>query len=276
MIKSITLIGILSFTNVVAFAGTMIEIQDGDELTTVMTDGKQARMNVSAGEYVIVNYQKNTVKYVSDKDRQILLIDTEKMPSSGSTAAPVKTSIDALGSGGSVAGYATEKFTFKANGKSCGTVYGSKQALKLKGIQELFNAMKTMAEKQRAMMGGYAGMIDDCTRAEMEVSDHVKTVGVPMRTEKDGRVLSQIKSIKTNVSLPADAFVAPADYKTVTMQEKMKEMSDKMTDVKKQMQKHQPQMQEMMKQMQQSGQMTPEMMDRMRQAEEMMKRYQQP
>lgn len=275
MTKFNTIILLLCTACSSAMAGTIVEIQSGNDLTTVMTDGKQARMSMSADEYVIANYQDNTMKYVSKAEREILLIDLNSKPA-GKSAHSVKASIKKLGTGKTVAGYSTEKFSYSANDKKCGVVYGSKQALKLEGIEKLFKAMSAMAEKQRSMMGGYSAMIDECTQAEMNMDENIKTVGVPMRTEKDGHILSEVRSIKVNASLPADAFTAPADYKTVSMQQKMEEMSGKMADVKKQMQQQQPQMQEMMRQMQQSGQMTPEMMERMRQAEEMMKRYQQP
>jgi len=269
MTKSTPLFALLFLFSSPVMAGTIVEIQDENELTTVMTDGKQARMNVSATEYVIVDYKNNSVKFVSHPEKQVMLLDTDGMPS-GNSAPAVRTSIDKLGSGQVIAGYKTQKFSYTANGKSCGVIYGSKDAYQLKGIKELFAAMKTMVEKQRAIMGSFAGMIDACTQADMNVSDHVNTIGVPMRTEKNGRVRSEIKSIKVDVSLPADAFVIPASYKTVTMQEAM---SGNMADG--QMQQHQPQMQEMMRQMQQSGQMTPEMMEQMRQAQEMMRQYQQ-
>ncbi len=101
------------------------------------------------------------------------------------------------------------------------------------------------------------------------VSEHVNTIGVPMRTEKNGRVDSEVKSIQLNVELAADTFVIPASYKTVTMEQQMREM-------KQAMQKHQPQMQQMMQQMQQSGRMSPEMMEQMRRMQDMMQPRQQP
>jgi len=248
-------------------AGTILQIQNNDDMTTVLTDGKLARLNMSGADYVIIDYRKHTVKAVSPPKQTVMILSADKM-AAGNHGPEVRTDIKELGAGIKVAGYPTQKYAYSANGKSCGVIYGSKDVYQKKGIKELFQAMKTMMEKQRAILGGLAGMVDDCTLADMKVSDHVKIIGVPMRTEKNGVVDTEIKSIRLGVNLPADTFVIPASYKTITMEEQMRE-------VKQQMQQNQPQMQQMMQQMQQSGQMTPEMMEQMRRAQEMMKQYQQ-
>jgi hypothetical protein len=136
------------------------------------------------------------------------------------------------------------------------------------GIKDLFHALKTMMDNQRAALGGLAGMMDDCMLADMKVADHVKTVGVPMRTEKNGRIETEIKSIKHGVDLPADTFVIPASYKTLTMQEQINAASQGMA-------KHQPQVQQMVRQMQHSGRMTPEMIEQMRRSQQVMRAYPQ-
>lgn len=274
MIRPIRLFTIMFLFSSSVMAGTIVEILDEDELTTVMIEGKQARINVSAEEYVIVDHVNNSVRFVNPQERQVMLLNASDIPGS-SNASVVNTSINALGGGLSIAGYNTQKFSYSANGRSCGTIYGSKDAYQAKGIKELFAALKTMMEKQRAIMGGFANMVDACTLADMNVSDHVNTIGVPMRTERDGRIRSEVKSIKVDVNLPADAFVIPATYKTVTMHGQMKSMSGDAARAQKKMQQYEPQMQDMMKQMQQSGQISPEMMEQMRQAQEMMRQYPQ-
>ena len=275
MIKFIQCFILLFFVSFHVTAGTVVEIESDGELTTVMTDGKQARMNTSTSEYVIVNYKNNDVKFINPSEKEVMLLTGDDIPVSSKKAAVIKTSIKNLGSGPVIAGYKTEKFSYLANDKDCGVLYGSKKAYQTKGISELFDAMKAMVDKQRAIMGNYAHMMDDCTRADMNISDYVSTTGVPMRTENNGRVTSEIKSIKVGVSLSADVFEIPTGYKVVKLQDKMNEMSAGAAKAQKEMQQYQPQMQEMMKRMQQSGQMTPEMMEQMRQAQEMMKQYQQ-
>jgi len=127
--------------------------------------------------------------------------------------------------------------------------------------------------QQSAVLGGLAAMIDDCTLADMKLSDHVSTIGVPMRTEKNGRMDMQIKSIKTDVALPANTFVIPASYKTVTMQEQITAASNDMAKAQQQIQRND--YRNLQPQMQQSGQLTPEMMQQMRRTQQMMNQYQQ-
>ncbi len=256
----------------IALAGTIIELQDEDGLSTVLTDGKFARINVSADEYIIIDYKTNTVKVVSPKQRQVMLLDNNQI-SAAPVVAAVRTSIKSLGAGVNIAGYATQKFSYTANGKSCGVIYGSKEAYQKPGVKKLFNAIGIMMEKQQALLGGFAGMVDDCTLADMQVSEHVKLTGVPMRMVKNGRVDSEIKSIKYGVTLPKDTFVIPQSYRVVSMDTQMNSVNENVSDMQQTMQ--QPQVQQMMQQMQQSGQMTPEMMEQMRKAEQLMKQYQQ-
>jgi len=248
-------------------AGTIIKIQSADSMATILTDGEFARMNSSGDEYVIVDYKKKTVKMVNPKMQQVMLLDAGKTPGRG-PASQLRTSVKKLGAGMSVAGYPTQKYAYSANGKSCGVIYGSAEVYRKKGIKELLQAMNNMMEKQQAMLGGFAGMMDDCMLADMKLSEHVNTIGVPMRTEKNGVVDSEVKSIKLNVALPANTFVIPASYKTVTMDQQIREAKQKM-------QQNQPQVQQMMQQMQQSGQVPPEMMEQMRRVQEKMKQYQQ-
>ena len=260
-------------------AGTVVEIQNQDELIRIMTDGQQARINISASEYVIVNYNNHSVRVVDPQKQQVMLLNSA-LNATGNSAPKLRTSINNLGFGQVIAGYKTQKYSYSANGKTCGVIYGSKQAYQAKGIKQLMSAMEMMMAQQTAVLGGLAAMIDDCTLADMKLSDHVSTIGVPMRTEKNGRIDTQIRSIKTDVALLANTFVIPASYKTVTMQEQINAASNDMAKAQQQVQRNdyrnqQPQMQQMMRQMQQSGQLTPEMMQQMRRAQQMMNQYQQ-
>jgi len=278
LIQIFTVASLFTASNAVS-AGTILEILNNNDMTTVLTDGKLARMNMSGPDYVIVDYRKHTVKAVSPTKQTVMIMSADKM-SAGNNGPEVRIDIKELGTGIEVAGYATRKYSLSANGKSCGVIFGSRDVYTKDGIKELFQAMKTMMEKQRAVLGGFAGMIDDCTLADMKISDYVNRIGVPMRTERNGRVETEIKRIEYGVALPADTFVVPATYKVLTMQDQMNAASKDMAKMRQQMQQNssqgqQPQMQEMMRQMQQSGQMTPEMMEQMRRNQEMMRQYQQ-
>jgi len=243
---------LLLLSSSVLHAATIIEVQRNNELTTVATDGKFARMNMSGSEYVIVDYLKHTVKVVNPQKQQVMLLDAAKLASTNNGPL-VRTSIQKLGAGIEVAGYPTQKYSYSANGKSCGVIYGSMDVYQKQGIKELFQALKVMMDKQRAVLGGLASLVDDCTLADMRVSDHVKTVGAPMRTDKNGRVETEIKSIKYGVNLSADTFVIPASYKTITLQDQIRAASTGMSGAPvKNSQGMPPQAQQMMRQMRRS------------------------
>lgn len=277
MNKAIRLTGILLiFCSPVMQAGTIVNIKNQDESTSVMTDGRQARINISATEYVIVNFKDHSVRVVDPQQRQVMLLNGD-VAANADTAPRIRTSINRLGSGQVIAGYQTQKFSYSANGRSCGVIYASMDAYQKKGIKELVSAMHLMMEQQRAALGGLASMIDDCTLADMSVSDHVARIGVPMRTEKNGRVDTEIQSIKTGAILPANTFDIPASYKTVTMQGQIDGASRDMAKAQPQMpgRNYQNPPPQMMRQMPQSGQLTPEMIQQMRRAQDMMRQYQQ-
>jgi hypothetical protein len=225
---------------------------------------------MGGSEYAIVDYKDQSVKVVSPEKQQVMLLDAKAMSAGNQSAPAVRTSLDRLGNGELIAGYKTQKFGYSANGKSCGVVYGSWDAYEAKGIRELLSAMRTMMEQQQAMLGGFAALVDDCLLADMQISDQVKTIGVPMRTEKNGQVDTEIKSIKLDAAIPVDAFMIPADYKTVTMQDQLNGLISNMARMQQQSQQYQPQVQQMM---QQSGQLSPQAMEQMRRAQGMPPRY---
>jgi len=258
-----------------AIAATLIEVtsQNGGQ-TQVMMDGSKSRIDMGERQgYVLIDYKKQTMYAVIPEKRQILDMGGD-MPSMGGKPAPkIKTELVLNGSGPTIAGFPTKKFTLKAEGKVCGTLFGSKAAMETTGINKLFKSMKTMADKQRAAMGGYAAMIDVCTRANMDFASQGEKAGVPMKMlNANGKITSEIKSINTNASLPADAFVLPSGYQTITMAEQMNSakqgMGQSMNNGRGQM----PDMQHMMKQMQQSGRMSPEAIEQMKRYQEMMQR----
>jgi hypothetical protein len=249
-----------------AHAATAIEVQNNNDLTTVVTNGKFARMNLDESEYAIVDYQKRKVSVVNPETRQVMSLDADKLASSNKGPL-VRTSIKSLGTGIDVAGYATQKYSYSANGKSCGVIYGSMEVYQKQGIKELFQALKIMMDKQRAVLGGLVNMIDDCTLADMNVSEHVRTVGVPMRTDKNGRVETEIKSIRYDVRLPADTFIVPASYRTITMQDKIKAAAMGTTVKSRQLP---PQGQKVMPQ---PGQPYPQVMQQMHRNQGMVRQY---
>ena len=211
MIKAIQFVGMLFLFCSPVMAGTIIEIQNNNELTTLITDGQKVRMNMSESEYAILDYSNNSAKIINPKKKQVMFLNVGDM--TAGNVVTVQILIKKLGDGQEIAGYKTQKFSYKANGRSCGVIYGSKNAFQADGIKELVAALKTLMEKQRVALGGFASLVDICTLADMQLMDHINTVGLPLRTEKNGRAELEIKMIKTDVSLANDTFVIPASYR---------------------------------------------------------------
>jgi hypothetical protein len=279
MIKTILFLVVTLFLSSSVMAGTVIEMNNNNERISIITDGQQARINMSGADYIIVDYKNNNVSVVDPQKQQVMLLNAGATATANS-APLVRTSVKRLSPGMMIAGYKTQKYSYTANGKSCGVIYGSTDAYQARDIKVLLTAIKTMLENQRALLGGFAAFVDDCTLADMQVADHVNTIGMPMRTEKNGRVENEIKSINRDVILPATTFVIPANYTDVTMQDKMKTAAADMTNGQQKIPQRgyhgqQPQIQQMARQMQQSGQMTPEILGQMRRGQEMMRPYQQ-
>jgi hypothetical protein len=262
-----------------AVAGTLIEVvgKNGSQ-TQVMMDGKKSRIDMGREQgYVLIDYDRQTMLAVIPEQKQILDMSGDMPSLSGRSVPRVRTELIPGGRGPAIAGYSTEMFKLKANGKACGTLFGSKAAMETAGIANLFNSMKAMVEKQRAAMGSYAAMMDDCTRANMDFASYASKMGVPMRMlDNRGNVVSEIKSINTNVALPANAFTLPKGYKTVTMAEQMNGTRQGIKQAQRQM----PGMKQtqhsgrispdVLKQMQQSGRIPPEAMEQIKQYQRMM------
>ncbi len=239
MLKPVHLFVLLLLFCSPVMAGTIVEIQNNDELTTAITDGEKIRMDMSASEYIVVDYRDHSVNVINPQKQQVMFLNAKDM-AAGNNAALVKMSIKPLGNGQAIAGYKTQKFSYLANGRTCGVIYGSMNAYQEKGVKELLQAMKAMMEKQRAALGGFASLVDDCTLADMQLIDHVNTVGLPMRTEKNGRVELEVKAIKVDVALPDDTFLVPASYKMLGAKKPLNTVS---TDDSKQQQQHEQQRQ---------------------------------
>lgn len=273
MVKPIQLMTVLCLLcSSMTMAGTIIEIQNKGELTTIYTDGKHARMNMSGEEFVVADYENRQVRMVNPQKNEITLLDARQMPAL-SNSPIVRTEVRQRGVSNNIAGYTTHQYEYFANGKFCGFIYGSKTAYQVEGVKELFSAVKVLMDRQQEILGGLAGMLDVCTLADMKLSDHVATIGVPMRSERNGSVETEIKSIKVGVEIPGYIFEIPVSYGIVTMPGQTKEVAAEMPKVRQKTQQYQPQMQNERWQMRQSEQVPPHAVQQMYRTQEIMRQY---
>lgn len=216
MFKVVVLLGMLFVCNLSVTAGTIVEIQNKDGMTSIFSEDLLVRIEMSDSEYAIVDYKNNSVKVVDSSKKQVMLL-TIKNIDSRYDANAVNIAINKVGIGQTISGYETQKYRYAANGNMCGYIYGSQAAYEKKNVKNLFTAVDYFMNKQYALLGSYARLIDACTLADMQVGRYVNNFGVPMRTEKNGSIENEIKSIQLDVSFPENTFIVPATYKTLSM-----------------------------------------------------------
>jgi hypothetical protein len=163
-------------------------------------------------------------------------------PPAGS-GKPVNVAFKKQGSGPRIAGYTTTQYRYSADGKACGQVMASEQALKDSGLQEAFEMMQRMAARADAMMMAFSPNIDPCQRAATRFSDHAEDIGVPLRvTTGDGQLVSEVVRIEKNARLPPNAFAIPAGYQmqnTGQMMRQVPNLQDMMQQMQERLQQRQ-------------------------------------
>lgn len=250
----------------IAQADTQIKIMGKDGGSTITSNGNIARIdNSSEPGYVLIDTTKQQFQVVDPQRRQVMMMDLagdKNQPTSVST--PIKTSLKKVGKGEKIAGYNTDKYTLTANGKLCNTIYASKSAMDIKGISELFKAMNTMQQQSVKMMGGLRSMMDECSQAQFQSAQDLKTIGVPLKTiDANGQLESEIQSINSNAKVAKNYYQIPPDYPTLSMQQQMNQ-------AQQQMQQNMPDMNLIMQQMMQNGsEMSPEAMEQIKKMQQM-------
>lgn len=276
MLRSIAFLQLFSLISFTLHAGTIVDIQNQKkQQTQFLSDGKMGRMN-SAGDrtYMIVDYTDQSIKVVMPKRSEVLDLGGE-MPSLGLGGTPtekVALIVEAEGEGPEVAGYATQKFKLSVNGESCGVAFASKEAMEDTGMDQMFKTLQKVAEKTSQAMGALQPDISPCERAKTNTANHIETMGAPLRSlDEKGNVEVEVTRIQTDISLPPDTFVIPAEYKVVSAADKMRQVESQLRSGVEKMQKNMPEMEKMLEEMERSGKMSPESMKNMK---KMMKQYQ--
>ena len=117
---------LLLFSTAVA-AGTVVEIEKNNEITTAITDGRKVRINTLPMEYVILHSGNNSIKVINKEKRLVTLVDSAEISAAGNSVK-VRTSLSPQGEGQVVAGYRTQVFSYTANGRQCGALSVNRRA----------------------------------------------------------------------------------------------------------------------------------------------------
>lgn len=247
------------------FSAVMIEMKDSEGMSRIYAEGPEGRMEMASGnEYMVINGKDNTFYLVSPDDKSVMDMSGFLNDAPGTrSGSPVKSELKRRGDGPEIAGYDTVEYEMLANGKSCGVVFGSKDALEK--VNEFAEVFAKMAARGSAMAAQFGVTQDPCIAAADESPEALKKTGFPMRSlDENGALLNEVVRIDTDAKLPANAFTIPPDYAR-------RDMAQMQRDGQQQMQEYMPQMEQMMKQMQESGELPPGAREQM---EQMRQRYQ--
>lgn len=170
---------------------------------------------------------KNRKTYIVDHKEKVALElpvnENHGQPAHATTK--MKVAIDKKGSGPAVAGFATDRYTFSANGTLCNEILFSKALLGNKHVMAFFQALY-----QAPSSSDESNKKDICDIAanQADVLNPKETLtkyGVGMRsTDNSGKVEFEIRAIKDNVTPPANFLGIPAGYKVMTMTEMVQQM----------------------------------------------------
>ncbi|MDH3386358.1 MAG: hypothetical protein OEN02_00510 [Gammaproteobacteria bacterium] len=257
-----------------ALADAQLRIKDlTGAVSTISSNGQKARIeNRTMPGFAIIDYANSQFMMVDTQRKQVMSMSLESGRVSGADAT-LDVSLDDKGGGPKIAGYATRKYEFTANGEACGTVYASRQLMSNGEIRAMFESMRGMQQMAGGVAGSMRGLLPPCQRANLQLADAMGSSGVPMRIiDAGGKVISEVLSVDTDKNIDGSHYQLPAGMPIVSMDEQMNQAAGQMQEMMKNM----PDMNQMMEQMQQGGgQMTEEMQQQMEKLQQMLQQMQQ-
>lgn len=217
-------------------AATLVEVKSSQGQSKVWREGSLSRMDTGDGGYMVVDSKAETMLVVMPKERRVMDM-SDLLKSSGSAGGNgINVTFSKQGGGPDIAGYATTHYSYSANGKACGSVLASPQAMKDSGLQDALDMMQRMATRADALMSAFNSQTDPCQRAGAQLSEHAGKIGAPMRiTAPGGQLVSEIVRIDKNASLPAGAFAIPEGYQVFNTGQMLRQLPN-LQDMMQQMQ----------------------------------------
>jgi hypothetical protein len=193
-------------------AATMLEIKSAEGLTKVYKDGSRSRME-SGDSYMVIDSKAGTLYVVMPRERRAIDMSTALKTPASSSGKPVSIDFKKKSAGPRIAGYKTLNYDYIAEGKHCGSLLASADALEDAGVEDTFEMMERMASRADALMAAFSNNPDPCERADIQFARHLKKIGIPMRVKSaNGKLVSEIVRIEKNAKLPPNAFTVPTGY----------------------------------------------------------------
>lgn len=222
--KHIKLVFTLSVLSIilpfVANAATLIETH-GEAGTTekMWVEGKKMRASITpAGEYILMDMGKKKI-YIIDANKKEIVDATNFFNANKSIPGGLKVSVTHMGSGPTIAGYATEKYQLSVNGEQCEQAMLSKKALKDARLGPMLEAVSTVNFNPTP-----PAFLGNCEKAEALFAKRMKKLGMPLGSiNPDGKMTGKVKRIVRNARLPAGGMAVPKGYRMISMEQKMQE-----------------------------------------------------
>lgn len=228
------LIGLTSTIALPSGAATLVERQDMQGKTEKLTVSEDyARVDTERkGFYTLVDLKKNKIFLIHTEKKEIversLQVPSDSALPEGMQLPPETPVKDAKlvekEDGPEIAGYATKHYQITAEGEVCADSYLSAPAAEVAHLKGFLKVMEDVSMPPKEMIT----RMPPCTQAQLKLKADFFDKGLPLRSmSKEGTVTYEIKSIKTEVEVPADTFALPAGYKVLTeedMRKKMQEM----------------------------------------------------
>lgn len=200
-------------------AATLIEERDSEMSTIMYIEGGKMRAQTPGEDgYMLMDLRARTMFTISPSEKQAVdmtsMVFGQASTEKSAAARSVKSSLDKVGFGPEIAGYATEHYVLTANGRKCEEYFTSKEAFQDSGWAEMWNDLE-QAFKDMAVSEEDA---DDCDLASAEEADPAK-IGWPLKTIDAQGLVSEVVRIEQNATVPPGGFEVPAGYTVVSMQE---------------------------------------------------------
>ena len=258
-----------------AAADVQIQIRDlTGGSSTISSNGELVRIDAERGNYVLIDYRNGEVLMIDQGRGQVMKSSLGKGGVAVTGAGGVKIGVKSAGGGPKIAGYATKKYSFSANGQNCGTIYASSQLLRDPGVRSMFESMRTMQQKSRQMMGGLGGLMRPCDQANLQLAEVMESIGAPMKMlDEQGKLISEVLVVDTNKRLAKDFYSAPGNLQVVDVDQQLEGTRQQAQEIMQNL----PDMNQLIQQLQQGGagmseEMQQEMQQQMQQQMEQMQK----
>lgn len=210
-----------------SLAATQVERRNIEaKIETITIDGSMVRLNTNdPNNYSVIDMDKGKMYIVDAHKRQIVNMDIIGKPPEISrrnfrAQNPITAKLVKKRSNKLIAGYSTTKYVLKVDGRTCSKYYFSKQLEKITDFKRYIDTMSKMENSRKVQ-----GMpMPPCIRGHNKLKNKMKALGISMKMvimmgKMGSRVLHEIVSVKTNVTVPANSFNVPSGYRMISEQE---------------------------------------------------------